>query len=217
MMSKDPQVDKPEASARDRILNAAVDVVAEHGYSAAGVQEIVELSGTSKGSFYFHFHSKEDMVMALVERMSDKLVSKIQESIKHQPTPLHRVAASIDALLATFFRQRKVAHVLLLNIVGQGKATDKKFLPIRERFSNLVQRELDAAVQSGQIKPLDTTLVSQMWVGAIHEVILRWLLTSRPSPLDGAALALRETLLRSIGADPVIVRPRTRLRTDVED
>ena len=209
-MNKNTQNDKLDvSSARDRILDAAVDVLAKHGYSAAGVQEIVELSGTSKGSFYFHFPSKEDMVMALVGRMSDKLVGKILESIKDQPTPLHRVAASMETLTATFARKRNVAQVLMLNIVGHGKASDKKFLPIRERFSTLIRHELDAAVTSGQIQPLDTTLVSQMWVGALNEVILRWLLTGHPSPLTSASPALIGTLLRSIGANPSLLHPIT--------
>jgi hypothetical protein len=109
--------------------------------------------------------------------------------------------------MVTFARQRKVAQVLLLNIIGHGMATDKKFLPVRERFSGFIQQELDAAVAEGQIEPLKTALVSQMWVGALHEVILRWLLTGQPSPLTNASPTLRRTLLRSIGGDPDLIHP----------
>ena len=131
---------------RERILAAAVEVLAQHGYSAAGVQEIDDRSSTSKGSFYFHFPSKEKMVMALVDQMSEKLVKNVQGSIQHQPTPLHRLAAGADILLATFSRQRKVAQVLVLNIMGHGRAMDRKFLPVKERFSELIQQEMEAAV-----------------------------------------------------------------------
>jgi len=201
-MPKDYRVEM--ATARERILDAALGVIAKRGYSTAGVQEIVNLSSTSKGSFYFHFPSKERMVMALLERMSDKLVSKVSESVQNQPTPLHRVAASIDALMTTFARRRNVAQVLLLNIVGNGKATDRKFLPIREKFSKLIQQELDAAIASGKIKPVDTLTVSRIWVGGLHEVILHWLLTGQPSPLTTATLTLQTALLKSVGADPTI-------------
>lgn len=189
------------ANARERILDTALEVVARRGYTAAGVQEIVNLSGTSKGSFYFHFSSKEQMVTALLERMSDKLISKVYDSIKDQPTPLHRLSGSIESLMNTFARQRNVAQVLLLNIVGNGKAMDKKFLPIREKFTKLIQQELDAAVAAGQIKETDTLMVSRIWVGGLQEVILHWLLTGQPTPLTSAIPTLRDTLLRSIGAD----------------
>ena len=198
-MSKNASLDV--GNAPDRILDAAIEVLAQRGYTGAGVQEIVDLSGTSKGSFYFHFSSKERMVMALVDRMSVKLVNKVQAYVQHEPTPLHRVVAGIEVLLNTFARQRKVAQVLLLNIMGHGKGTDKKFLPMRERLSGLIQEELEAAVACGQIRPLDTVLVSLMWVGAMHEVIMRWLLTGRPNPLTSAGPTLRTMLLQSIGGD----------------
>jgi len=190
---------------RERILDAALQVIARRGYSAAGVQEIVDLSATSKGSFYFHFPSKEQMVMALVDRMSEKLVDKVRDSVKGQLTPLHRVAGSIDALMSIFARQHNVAQVLLLNIVGNGKAVDRKFLPIREKFSALIQQELDAAVEAGQIAPVDTLLVSRIWVGGLHEVILHWLLTGQPNPLTLATPGLCRILLQSVGADSSLV------------
>ncbi len=201
------RVSTDTSDVRERILDAAIEVLVQHGYSAAGVQEIVTRSGTSKGSFYHYFPSKEKMAVKLVEIMTEKLIKKVQDSIQHQPTPLHRVAAGIDALMATFARQRKVAQVLLINIMGHGKVMDKKFLPMRERFSEMIKQELDAAVSQGQIEPLDTTLVAQMWMGALHEVILRWLLTGQPNRLTSAAPTLRAALLRSIGADPALAGP----------
>lgn len=189
------------ATGRERILDAAVEVIARRGYSAAGVQEIVDLSSTSKGSFYFHFPSKEQMVMALVERMSEKLVDKVRRSAASQPTPLHRLAASIDALVDIFSRQRKVAQVLLLNIMGNGKAVDKKFLPVREKFVALIRAELDAAIEAKQIRPVDTALIARIWLGGLNELILHWLLTGEPNPLTSATTGLKTVLLRSVGAD----------------
>ena len=139
--------------------------------------------------------------MSLLERMSDKLIEKVTDSVKNQPTPLHRVAASIRVLMTTFARKRNVAQVLLLNIVGNGKSTDKKFLPIREKFSKLIQQELDAAVSSNQIRPMDTLLVSRIWVGGFHEVILHWLLAGQPGPLTSVTPTLQNVLLKSVGAD----------------
>lgn len=197
-----PKSQKPETmDSRERILDAAIEVIAQRGYSSAGIQEIVERSGTSKGSFYFHFPSKEEMVASLIERMSDKLIGRIQDAASAQPTPLHRLAASLDELMAIFSRQHNIARVLLLNIIGHGRATDRKFLPMRERFSGLIKKELDEAIKAGQIAPVDTELASQMWVGALYEVILRWLLTGQPARLATIAPGVRNLLLKSAGAD----------------
>ena len=187
-------------NARQRILDAAVNVLAQHGYTGAGVQEIVDVSGTSKGSFYFHFSSKEKMVMALVDRMSEKLIESTLKNVKNEPTPLDRVVAGIESLLNTFSKRRKIAHVLLINVLGHGKSNDMKFLPMREKFSAFIKVELDNAISVGQIEAQDTELIAHMWFGAVYEIIMRWLIVGQPNPLTDATNTLILSLLRSVGA-----------------
>jgi AcrR family transcriptional regulator len=193
-------------NAKERILDAAAKVLAEHGYQSANVDDIISLSGTSKGSFYFHFPSKEKMVLALVDQLSQKLIDKIEESLEQERRPLHRIALAIDTLLQTFSGRRALARMLLVNLVGQGKAMDKKFLPVRDRFAALIQRELDRAVEAGVVPRLDTRLAAQVWLGALNEVILRWLHARHPEPMVQTTPALREMLLRSVGADVQVLR-----------
>ena len=187
-------------NAKQRILDAAVSVLAQHGYTGAGVQEIVDVSGTSKGSFYFHFSSKEKMVMALVDRMSQKLIESTLKNVRNEPTPLDRVVAGIGSLLSTFSKRRKIAHVLLINVLGHGKSNDMKFMPMREKFAAFIKVELDNAISVGQIEPQDTELLSHMWFGAVYEIIMRWLIVGQPNPLTDATNTLILSLLRSVGA-----------------
>ena len=186
-------------TARERILNAAASLFARRGYYNSNVDEIVQQSGTSKGSFYFHFPSKEQMALGMVDQLSEKLVKKLERSIASETDPLKRIPLAIDALLSTFSKQRKLAQILMVNMVGQGRSMDRKFLPIRDKFAGLIRKELDAAVESGAIRPVDTSLVSQLWLGALNEIILRWLLRDKPSPLMESAPAVRELLMNGIG------------------
>ena len=193
-------------NARERILDAAEKVLARHGYQSANVDEIISLSKTSKGGFYFHFPSKEKMVMGLVTQLTEKLALKVEQSLQKEARPLNRIAAAIDVLLHTFSSKRRLAQVLLINVVGQGKAMDKKFLPVRDRFAKLIQMELDRAIDAGVIAPQDTKLASHMWLGSIHEVILQWLMADRPPPITDTVPALRALLLRSVGVDLTLLQ-----------
>ena len=143
--------------------------------------------------------------MGLMDQLSEKLVRRVERSIEGESRPLHRIASAIDVLLLAFSRQRKLSQILLVNIVGQGKAMDKKFLPIRDRFAIFIRRELDVAVAAGVVAPVDTTLVSHAWLGALHEVILQWLLADRPASITDTAPVLRSLLLRSINVDPEVL------------
>ncbi len=183
-------------------MEAAASLLARQGYHNANVDEIIQQSNTSKGSFYFHFPSKEEMVMGLIQQLSGKLVRKVERSIEKESRPVYRIALAIDALLLTFSKQRKLAEILLINMAGQGRVMDKKFLPIRGRFAKLIQMELDRAIEAGAVPRLDTQLVSHVWLGALQEVILQWLTSGRSVPMAETAPALRSLLLRSVGVDP---------------
>ena len=182
---------------RDRILDAAASVLARRGYHGTNVEEVVTRSKTSKGGFYFHFASKERMVVALVDQLSQRLVNKVDRSINHEARPNYRLAMALSTLMHTLGGRRKLSQVLLTSVMGHGKSLDRKFLPVRDRFAGLIQRELDGAVAAGLTAPLDTALASRMWLGALHEVILQWLIAEAPPPLTTVVPAVGRMLFQS--------------------
>lgn len=56
---------------RQKILDAAIDLFGEVGYSAAGLGEIIDRAGMTKGALYHHFDSKEALATAIIEQGSD--------------------------------------------------------------------------------------------------------------------------------------------------
>lgn len=58
----------PAIDARERILEAAQQLVLERGFSATTVDAILEAAGASKGAFFHHFSSKAELGRVLVER-----------------------------------------------------------------------------------------------------------------------------------------------------
>ena len=60
----------PHHDSRTKILDAALYVIRAKGYSAARVEDICEAAGLTKGSFFHHFASKEDLALAAAEHFS---------------------------------------------------------------------------------------------------------------------------------------------------
>jgi AcrR family transcriptional regulator len=57
---------------RARLLDAAVPALADHGFHAARVDDVVRLAGVSHGTFYLYFANKEDLFRALAEQCADE-------------------------------------------------------------------------------------------------------------------------------------------------
>lgn len=58
---------------RARILAEAVDLFAEQGFSATTTRELAERMGFTKAALYYHFHTKDDLLLALVEPITAQI------------------------------------------------------------------------------------------------------------------------------------------------
>jgi AcrR family transcriptional regulator len=161
----------------------------------------VKESRTSKGSFYFHFPSKQDIFFSLVDRFIVSLAQSAEGAIAQEKGALAKVNAALETVFNTFSRHRSLAKILLVGGIGLGKAFDERLLAIHARFASLIKEHLDEAVAEGSVPPLNTEITAYAWLGAVNEVIVRWLYTGQPDPLEETLDTLRELLLRSIRAE----------------
>ncbi|GAA1971271.1 TetR/AcrR family transcriptional regulator [Microbacterium deminutum] len=79
--------EQSQALTRERILQAAGDVVARDGYDGASVERIAEAAGYSKGAFYSNFSSKEDVLNHLLERHAGRDVIDLSEALEGLSEP----------------------------------------------------------------------------------------------------------------------------------
>jgi AcrR family transcriptional regulator len=63
---------------RRRIINAAVELFNDGGYSSTGLGDIVERTGMTKGALYHHFNSKEALAVAIIDQASGILLTTFQ-------------------------------------------------------------------------------------------------------------------------------------------
>lgn len=193
--------DQPEnnaANTRERILDAALNVFSNKGYHSTRIDEIVHESGTSKGSIYFHFPNKEKLFVALVDKFANLLETKVRESVNDNTPGIQRVQAALEAVMATFGKYRRPAKILLVQASGLGTVFEEKRMEVHDRFAALIQEYLDEAVTTGDIAPTDTEIVSRAWMGAINELVIKWVYTGEPEP-ERIVGTLLPILLRSVG------------------
>ena len=196
-------LDRKEAMRR-RILEAAAQVFAEKGYHDSAVEDIVKASNTSKGSVYFHFPNKQSIFLVLVDYLAGRLIDRVESAIAGERGGIARVDAALRTVIEGFSTHRGLAKILLVEVVGLGHGFDQKLVDVRARFANLIKAYLDRAVAEGDIPPQDTELAAYVWLGAINEVLVRWLYTGQPDPLEAALPTLRCLLLRSVGYAPAL-------------
>lgn len=84
-------------SARSRLLDAARQSIRTKGYAATSVDDLCVAAGVTKGSFFHHFKSKEDMTLAAVEQWNATTGELfVQAQFQKRPDPRDRVLGYID-------------------------------------------------------------------------------------------------------------------------
>jgi len=191
-------VPKDPETTKNRILDAALDVFSNKGYHDATVDDIVSQSDTSKGSVYFHFPNKQTLFLALVDKFADLLERRVTEAIAEQDRGIERVRAALITCLDTFSSYRRLAKIMLVQAVGLGTIFEDKRIEVADRFAMLIKVNLDELVANGEIQPVNTLIVAQIWTGSIYEMVIRWIYLGQPTP-DEILETLIPLLLRSIG------------------
>ncbi len=97
---------KTKTSTPDRILNAAQTLILQQGYHGVSVDSIIERSEVSKGTFFYHFKSKDVLAKALLKRFFDAKALAIRatlEKIQLKKTPaLETLLSFIDEIAPTY-------------------------------------------------------------------------------------------------------------------
>lgn len=81
----------------ERILEAGLEALYQHGFNATSVQDITQAAGVPKGSFYNHFESKEALGVEAVNVYASRMGSML--------TPLHSKSVSPLKRLHTYFKK----------------------------------------------------------------------------------------------------------------
>jgi AcrR family transcriptional regulator len=132
------------ASQRTRLLEAAGRAVAEKGYAAATIEDIVRGAGVSKKTFYEHFGDKLDCFLAAYEAASDELLEHVRTAQDGAGDWVEGTRAGIHAYLRWLAAEPALARVFLIEIAAAGPAALELRERMRDRYADRM-RELQAA------------------------------------------------------------------------
>ncbi|SFI50877.1 transcriptional regulator, TetR family [Streptosporangium canum] len=141
--------DGRRAETRLRLFTAAVEVIAEQGYTAATVDAIAERAGVAKGTVFYNFGSKEALFAALLEHGIQRLADAMGEADTGQ-TALDALDSVVMAQLRFFEEYGAFARVLLAEMWRT--AWQDAVARLREQALGVYAGALRRAVAEGAIR-----------------------------------------------------------------
>ena len=161
---------------KNQILNAAEDVFNQKGFEDARMDDIAEETGLSKGALYLYFKSKDDLIVAILDRIfqrefihlerlrddegsATEAIQKIADLMAHDIMGMVRLMPIIYNFLAMAFRNKYVRHAL------------KQYLNrYMENLIPIIQRGIDA----GEFRSVNARDVAVAAGAIIEGTLLLW-------------------------------------------
>lgn len=185
------------AQTRQRILDAAAELLGDRGPEGLAMADIAERAGMSKGSAYYYFSDCDQVVREVVEAELDKMVAAFERAAATATSArdgLVRIAGSFVEMLR---KDRLLVRFVLGKIQGPAPDGDDERVRLSLRLLNLVSVQLERGKAEGLVRDgLDVRFGACAILGVFLAAAA--MSTGFPTSLDDGGAALEGSLLEFI-------------------
>ena len=168
---------------RDEILDAAAQIFRVKGFHASSMQDIAQAVNLQKASLYHHVSSKQEILLALLDRAIDLLYEHIEQQVNNPISPDEKLRLAIRAYLQALLENRDLAAVLLLEHRSLEPRYHALHIPRRDRFERLWRDLIQEGIDSGVFLDSDPSMTARALLG-----VMNWTITwYRPDGTDSIA------------------------------
>lgn len=175
--------DVVERSQRSRMLRALIEVVAEKGYVATTVADIIGRAGVSRTTFYQQFKDKEDCFLVAYRKSAEAHLRKVLEAVEAASDPLEQLRNNLRAYLGELVAYPASARAFLLEVAAAGPRALGIRDELHERYVALLRRlygrfrerraglpELPVEVFRAAVAAVDDLVVRSIGEGKLAEL-----------------------------------------------
>lgn len=157
---------------RQQLLGEAEKLFCQRGYDKTSVQDILAAAGISKGGFYHHFDSKDEVLTALCRRRAERAAAFTADALDAAHTPMERINAVLRGFIPMRLEETAFLNMLLPVIArAEGRAIAMTYQDALEsHFLPLLRAEIAAAMGTvfppvKDVESIVLNTVNHCWMG----------------------------------------------------
>jgi AcrR family transcriptional regulator len=163
---------EPDTSHRRRLLDAMAEAVARKGFADTTIADLAAIARVSRRTFYEHFATKEDCLIALYEAASQQSLRVLRDAIDPSHDPLTQAEQALGTYLATLACNPPLLKTLFIAILGLGPAGLQARRRGNQQLADFIVEVVNRPHAGREHAPLPAALAMSI-VGGIHELVLQ--------------------------------------------
>ncbi|HET7628261.1 MAG TPA: TetR/AcrR family transcriptional regulator [Bacillales bacterium] len=182
-----------------KIIDAAVVVIAEHGFERAQISKIAKQAGVADGTIYLYFKNKEDLLLSLFREKMGQFIESIENEIAGKTRVRDRLFTLIDMHFRQLAADYSLAIVTQLELRQSNKGLRAKIGEVLKRYLKLIDDILVEGMDQGVFDAdLDVRLARQMIFGTLDETVTNWVLNEGKYDLAALSADVNRLLIRGL-------------------
>lgn len=198
MVNRSSTMAKNNRNTKGKIITAAWDLFYEQGYENTTVEEIIEMSGTSKGSFYHYFEGK-DALLGSLSYIFDEEYEKLQSEINDIPTSFEKLMYLNGKLFEMI--EERIDIDLLTRLYSTQLITkgEKHLLDNKRIYYKLLRRIVSDGQKKNELtEELSVNEIVKIYAMCERSLIYDWCLCNGDYSLKGYAKSVMPLFLSKI-------------------
>ncbi len=182
-----------------RILDAAVDVIAERGYFSSPVSAIAKRAGVADGTIYLYFKSKDEVLRTAIDRTFDKFHRQVEEAFLTLHGPREQLEYIAQVHLESHAVNRSMAILMQTEMRQSAKFIAEFSHHHLVKYIQLVREVVRRGQQEGIFRhDVSDGVVAHCMFGAIDELLSSAVFTGRVYDSKTTAAQVIDVLLHGI-------------------
>jgi TetR/AcrR family transcriptional regulator, cholesterol catabolism regulator len=157
-----------ESNRRDELLRVSARLFREKGFDGTSIRDISSAAGMHSGSPFYHFKTKQDILVAVMEQGLAEGLRKSEEVMAQSLPPEQKLKGLIRAQLGTILEEgNDFIPVLLYDWRSLTPANRRRIVALKDRYDALWQQVIDDLQREGHT-PGDAQLMRLLILGAVN-------------------------------------------------
>lgn len=187
---------------KDQIIQAATNVFTRLGFHDARMDDIVEEIGLSKGALYWYFKSKEDLIIAILDRMFGVEFQRM-ESLCSEDLPARQCLANfLDIFIADLHKMQRVTPIIyeFYALAFRNQTVRTVMQRYLRTFVTIIEPIIQRGIDRREFRPGDARQAALAVGAQIEGTLLLWAYDPETVHIDDQLLVGVEMLFRSLDA-----------------
>ena len=125
---------------REHLIDTAIDLFAENGFHATGIDLILDKSGVSKKTLYRHFRSKDELILAALKKYDGLFRNGFMRQVEESAADPHGRLMAVFDVAEAWFRQNNFYGCMFINATGEYSELDTPIRQVCKDFKAMMRQ-----------------------------------------------------------------------------